>query len=306
MLKRLLIACVATTALMAPSAQAAVIKIATLVPEGSQWMNDMRAGAAEIKKRTDGRVTFKFYGGGVMGSDKSILRKMRVGQLHGSTFISSGLAGRYDDLQIYSLPLLFYDLDEVDFVRETMDPIFKQGMEDAGYKSFGFAEGGFAMLMSNVPVRTLEDLSGQKVWVPEGDAISFAAMQALGLSPVSLPITDVMTGLQTGLIDIIASSSVAAVVFQWHTKVKYVTKLPIAYLTATLAIEKRAFDRLSIDDQAIVTDVFERIYANFGVVNRQDDEKRQRHCNRLVWSLLIRIQRRSGSGVALLANRVVA
>ena len=101
MLKRLLIASLATAALMAPSAQAAVIKIATLTPEGSQWMNDMRAGAAEIKKRTDGRVTVKFYGGGVMGSDKSILRKMRVGQLHGSTFISSGLAGRYDDLQIY-------------------------------------------------------------------------------------------------------------------------------------------------------------------------------------------------------------
>ena len=109
MLKRLLIALLATAALMATSTQAAVIKIATLTPEGSQWMTDMRAGAAEIKERTGGRVTVKFYGGGVMGSDKSVLRKIRVGQLHGATFIASGFAGRYDDLQIYSLPLLFGD-----------------------------------------------------------------------------------------------------------------------------------------------------------------------------------------------------
>ncbi len=273
MLKHLLIAFLATATLMATPAQAAVIKIATLTPEGSQWMNDMRAGAAEIKERTDGRVIVKFYGGGVMGSDKSVLRKIRVGQLHGATFIASGFVGRYDDLQIYSLPLLFCDLDEVDYVRKTMDPIFKQGLEDAGYKTFGFAEGGFAMLMSNVPVHSLEDLEGQKIWVPEGDAVSNAAMEALGLSPVVLPITDVMTGLQTGLIDIVASSSVAAVVFQWHTKVKYVTKLPITYLTATLGIEKRAFDKLNAEDQVIVADVLERIYANFNVVNRQDDEK---------------------------------
>ncbi len=273
MLKHLLIVLLATAALMAATAQAAVIKIATLTPEGSQWMNDMRAGAAEIKERTDGRVIVKFYGGGVMGSDKSVLRKIRVGQLHGATFIATGFVGRYDDLQIYSLPLLFCNLNEVDHVRKTMDPIFKQGLEDAGYKTFGFAEGGFAMLMSNVPVHSLEDLKGQKIWVPEGDAVSNAAMEALGLSPVVLPITDVMTGLQTGLIDIVASSSVAAVVFQWHTKVKYVTKLPISYLTATLGIEKRAFDKLDAADQVIVADVFERIYANFDVVNRQDDEK---------------------------------
>ena len=272
MLKPISFALLAAAVLMSTPVQASVIKIATLTPEGSRWMNDMRAGAAEIKERTDGRVVIKFYGGGVMGSTKTVWRKMRVGQLQGSTFVSSGLAGRYDDLQIYSLPLLFRNLDEVDFVRKTLDPIFKQGMEDAGYKTFGIAEGGFAMLMSNVPVRTLEDLKGQKVWVPEGDAISYAAMDALGLSPVSLPLTDVMTGLQTGLIDIVASSSMAAIVFQWHTKVKYVTRLPIAYLTATLAIEKRAFDRLTPNDQGIVTQVFEGIYANFDVVNRRDDE----------------------------------
>ncbi len=66
----------------------------------------------------------------------------------------------------------------------------------------------------------------KKVWVPEGDPISFMAMEALGLSPAVLPVTDVLTGLQTGLIDIAFASPVAALVLQWHTKVKYITELP--------------------------------------------------------------------------------
>ncbi len=55
-------------------------------------MNSMRAGAVEIDERTSGRVKFKFYGGGVQGNDKQVLRKMRIGQLHGGAFTSNGLA----------------------------------------------------------------------------------------------------------------------------------------------------------------------------------------------------------------------
>ena len=67
-------------ALLSPAAyvHAVTIKIATLSPEGTFWMKQMRAGAKEIKQKTQGRVKFKFYPGGVMGNDESVLRKMRV------------------------------------------------------------------------------------------------------------------------------------------------------------------------------------------------------------------------------------
>src|SRR5210317_243638 len=82
---------VVTLALLAivSVANAQTIKLATLAPEGSGWMTAMRAGAAEIKERTEGRVIFKFYGGGVQGNDNQVLRKMRIGQLHGGAFTSS-------------------------------------------------------------------------------------------------------------------------------------------------------------------------------------------------------------------------
>jgi TRAP-type C4-dicarboxylate transport system substrate-binding protein len=251
--------------------QNAPIKLATIAPEGSSWMVQMRAGADEIKTRTDGRVAIKFYGGGVMGNDKKVLRKIRIGQLQGGAFTSTALSERYSGLNLYGIPMLFRSLAEVDYVRERMDDQLQAGMREVGFESFGFAEGGFAYLMANSPVQDLEDIRGRKIWVPEGDPVSFTAMETLGLSPVVLPLTDVMTGLQTGLLDIVANSPVGALVLQWHTKIQFVTDLPISYLFAYLAIEERAFSRLRDTDQAIVREVLTRVYNAIDAEARRDN-----------------------------------
>ncbi|MCZ6716125.1 MAG: TRAP transporter substrate-binding protein DctP [Gammaproteobacteria bacterium] len=247
------------------------LKIATLTPEGSGWMEAMRAGAKEIKERTEGRVIVKLYGGGTQGSDKTVLRLMRVGKLQGATFTGSGLIDRFPTIQLYSLPMVFKSLDEVDYVRERMDDTLMEGMKSAGLIGFGIAEGGFARMMSSSPVRGPDDLSGKKVWVPEGDASSHDAMKAMGLSPVALPLTDVMIGLQTGLIDVVTNSAVGAIVLQWHTRVKFVMRLPLVYIIGFLVIEEKAFNRLTPGDREIVSEVMERVYKEFDQANRQDD-----------------------------------
>ncbi|UCE90510.1 MAG: TRAP transporter substrate-binding protein DctP, partial [Pseudomonadota bacterium] len=112
-----LFVCLVVWLALAWPAHALVLKIATVSPDGAAWMTRMRAGAAEIAERTAGRVTFKFYPGGVMGNDQSVLRKIRVGQLHGGVVVGGSLAEVYSDTQIYSLPFLFQSLDEVDYVR---------------------------------------------------------------------------------------------------------------------------------------------------------------------------------------------
>jgi len=258
--------------ILAGPAAAVDLKIATIAPEGSTWMKDMRGAAAEITERTDGRVNIKLYGGGVMGDDKKVLRKIRIGQLHGGVFTANSMEQYYPDLNIYGLPLLFETPAEVDYVRDRIDPKLEEGLEEAGFVSFGFAGGGFARFLSGTPVRSVDDLKGKKVWVPEGDQISYRAMEALDLSPVTLPVTDVLTGLQTGLIDIVASPPVAVLVLQWHTKVDYLTELPLLYTLGYLAIDKRAFSRLSEADQAVVDEVMNRVYENFDRINQADNE----------------------------------
>ena len=253
------------------AAHAVTIKIATVAPEGSQWMVDLRNAGKTIEARTSGRVKLKLYGGGVMGNDKKVLRKIRIGQLQGGAFTATGLAERYRDIVLYGIPMAFQNQAEVDYVRKRMDSVLMQGLEEAGFVSFGFAGGGFALLMGAEPISDIKDLRGRKVWAPEGDNISYQAMEAMRLSPVVLPITDVMTGLQTGLIEFIATPPVGAVVLQWYTKVKYVTTLPFAYTVGMLAIDKRAFNRISAADQAVVRDVLGGVYERFEQRNRQDN-----------------------------------
>ena len=251
--------------------QAATLKIATVTPENSQWMKDMRAGAKEIKERTEGRVQIKYYGGGIMGNDQKVLSRIRIGALQGGAFTPTALAGQYSNLNLYGLPMVFDSEEEAAYARSRLDARLSAGLEEAGFVNFGFAAGGFAILMSNTPVDSLDDLKGKKVWIPEGDDISRRAMEAMSLSPVTLPLTDVLTGLQTGLIDIVAMSPIGALVLQWHTKVKYITELPLVYTLGFMAVDKKAFGKLSEDDQAIVRDVMGRTYKNFDKANLIDN-----------------------------------
>lgn len=258
--------------LFGSSAHAATVKIATVTPEGSQWMKDMRASAAEIKERTGGRVEIKYYGGGIKGDDKKVLGQIRIRQLQGGAFTPSALSSQYADINLYGMPLVFDSEEEAAYVRDRLDGRLRQGLEDAGFVNFGFATSGFANILSNTPVRSLADLKGKRVWVPEGDEISYASMEALSLSPVTLPLTDVLTGLQTGLIDIVAIPPMVALIMQWHTKVKYVTRVPLVYTLGFMAVDKKAFEKIAPADQAIVREVMERTYENFNKVNLEDNE----------------------------------
>jgi len=258
--------------LMVFPAQATTFKIATLAPDGTSWMNEMRAGAKEIQKRTEGRVVFRFYPGGIMGNDKSVLRKIRINQLQGGAITGGGLAEILPEAQVYSLPFLFRNFDEVDYVRKKMDPVLLNDLKEKGYIGFGISEGGFAYLMSNAPIAGVDDLKDHKVWVPEGDSISRTAFEATGISPVSLPLTDVLTGLQTGLIDTVAATPTGAIALQWHTRVQYLTDTPLMYIYGTLVVKRRTFDKLSPADKKVVRDVMGGIFERLNQQNREDND----------------------------------
>ncbi|MCH8158709.1 MAG: TRAP transporter substrate-binding protein DctP [Proteobacteria bacterium] len=209
---------------------------------------------------------------GEAGDDAKVLAQIRIGQLQGGAFTPSALAAIYPDLNIYGMPLVFNSAEEAAYVRGHLDSRLQRGLEDAGFVNFGFAAGGFANLTSNEPVKSLADMKGKRVWVPEGDAMSRASMQALSLMPVTLPLTDVLTGLQTGLIDIVAIPPIVALLMQWHTKVKFVSELPLVYTFGFMAIDKRAFDKISTQDQAIVREVMGATYRKFDKANLVDNK----------------------------------
>ena len=256
----LLTAMLTVLGLSSAAAIAKDIKIATLVPENSQWMQDMRAAGKVIERKTEGRVTLKFYGGGIQGNEGQVLQRIRIGQLHGGTFAPTDFMKDYSDVNIYGLPFIFASWDEMRYVREQMDAALEAGFDDLGFETFGFV-GSFSMVLSNQPISNLKAMKGKRLWLPEGDDISATAMEKLQLLPVALPVADVYISLQTGLLDIAAIPPEVAVALQWHTRVKYFTDMPVLYAMSFLAISERALGGLSEADRAIMRDELRSIYA---------------------------------------------
>lgn len=261
----------ALLALPVAAAEPVVLKIATVSPDGASWMRQMRDGAEAIARRTEGRVKFRFYPGGIMGNDHSVLRKIRIGQLHGGALTGGSLGDLDPSWQLYSLPFLFASLDEVSFVRERLDRVLIDSLAAKGMVSFGLAEGGFAYLMSSQPIRRLADLQARKVWAAAMDPISRSAAEQAGINAIPLPLPDVLTGLQTGLVDTVATSPIAAIALQWHTRVRYLTDTPLAYFFATLVVDRRVFERIAAADQAIVREVMGETFRRIDAENRRDN-----------------------------------
>jgi TRAP-type C4-dicarboxylate transport system substrate-binding protein len=248
------------------------LKVATLSPDGSAWMSKMRAGAAEVEKRTQGRVAFKFYTGGTMGNDKAVLSKIKIGQLHGGAVTAGSLADYNRDIQVYAMPLKFKSFAEVDYVRARMDAPLSRSLESGGMVNFGFAEAGFAYAMSKTaPIPSVAELRKHKVWIPENDPQSAEALKAFRVAPIPLSLADVLPGLQTGMVDTVASSPIGTLALQWHTQVKYVTDLPLSYIVGVLAIDQKAFARIDAPDQAVVREVMVRVFRDIDRQNRQDN-----------------------------------
>ena len=252
-------------------AHAKVLKVATLSPDGSSWMVIMRQAGKDIAAQTDNRVKFKFYPGGVMGNDQTVFRKIRAGQLQGTATTGGAMSGFYKDAQLYGLPVIFKNQQEVDYVRKKMDPQIMQGLEDNGFVSFGLAEGGMAYVMSKAQTPDVDELGSRKVWLPSDDQAMLETAQAFGIHPVPLSLGDVLTSLQSGLIDTVATSPIGAIALQWHTQVEYITDVPLVYLYAVLAVEKKSFDKISPADQQLMRDIMGKAFVEIDQLNRKDN-----------------------------------
>ena len=271
LLNTLSIALAIALAAALPATAATQIKIATIAPDGTAWMREMRAAGEAIKKGTDDRVELKFYPGGVMGDAATVLRKMKIGQLQGSAFTGGEASLITKDAGIYTVPFLFRSQDEVDKVRAKVDPLIRDSVRKAGFELLGVSGGGFAYLMSTKDIKTRDDLKSAKVWVPQGDDIAALTFKTAGVTPVPLPLSDVYTSLQTGLIDTAANTDAGAIAFQWHTKIKRVVDMPLIYVVGEVLIDKKTFDALDAADQKIVSDEFSSGFARLEKINRSDN-----------------------------------
>jgi TRAP-type C4-dicarboxylate transport system substrate-binding protein len=240
-------------ALVAPAAaENTEIRLATLAPSGSPWMQVLSKVQAEIKDKTGGRITLKYYEGGQQGDERDFVRKIGAGQLDGAAITSVGLAMIDESIRVLELPMMFVSAEELDYVADKMWPYFQKKFEKKGFKLNDRGDVGWIYFMSKSKVASLADLKGQKLWMWGDDQLVGAMFKKLGLNGVPLGVPEVDSGLTSGKITACYGSPVASVALQWYSKVKYMTSMPMSFAIGATVVSMKSLDKISAEDRKAV------------------------------------------------------
>jgi TRAP-type C4-dicarboxylate transport system substrate-binding protein len=231
------------------------LRIATLAPSGSPWMEVLDKAANEIKEKTAGRVTLKYFEGGQQGDERDFVRKIKLGQLDGAAVTAVGLSMIDESIRVLELPTMFQTVEELDYVADKLWPYFQKKFEKKGFRLQDRGEVGWIYFLSKGKVEKLADLRDQKLWIWGDDVLVGAMFKKLGLNGVPLGVPEVDGNLTSGKIDACYGSPLAAVALQWYSKVKYMTSMPSSFAIGATVVSLDALKKLSVDDAKAVEDI---------------------------------------------------
>lgn len=235
------------------------IKLAALVPEGTTWGNSLKKFSKEVEAATKGEVTFKVYYGGVAGDEPDVLRKVRIGQLHGGIFTGKTLGEIHGDVRAMEVPFTFFnDYKKASATLTKLTPKFDQALKGKGFVNLGFYEVGQVYVVSTKKISNLEELKGIKIWSWEGDPLVGAMLESLKLVSVPLALPDVLSSLSTGIINAAYAPPLGIIALQWHTKIKYLVDFPTAFSIGALLVSDKLWAKIKPADQAAIMTIAQK------------------------------------------------
>jgi len=260
-------------ALATAPAQAKDMKIATVAPEGTPWFKALTDFDQDLRATTGGGLGLKIYPGGVQGDEKVVLKKMKAGQIQAAALTGMGLGEITSWVRLLELPFQYRSGEEVDHVRAKLDLRLRAELEKKGFVLIAWSEVGTATLFSNKPLKGVEDVRGSKPWLWEGDPLAAATFQAFGVNPTPLALPDVLTSLQTGLIDTVYSAPTACIGLQWFTKLKYRIDVPLTIASGGTIVQKAFYDKLALDQQKALHTIGDKMAQAVILGSRKDNEE---------------------------------
>lgn len=229
-----------------------LVKLATLVPAGTPWDQALREMGDEWANGTDGRVVLRIYPGGVAGDEPDAMRKLRIGQLQAATVTVAGLSTIDDGFRVFQVPMLFDSYEELQFVLERLEPTLVERLEKKGLVLLNWGLGGWVHLFSKQEIRTPEDLKKAKMFTWAADTTMVQWWKRNGYSPVPLAATDMLTGLETGMINAFPTTPLAALLMQFSKVTPHMLDVGFAPLVGATVISRRAWEGISEADRAVM------------------------------------------------------
>lgn len=229
-----------------------LVRMGTLAPKDSKWHQILLDMGEKWKTATGGRVALKVYPGGEQGDEPEMVQKLRIKKLQSVALSGAGLSGIDASVSALQIPLMFNSYEELDYVRDKIASRLEKALAARGYIVLNWADAGWVHFFSRDPEMTPDDFRKIKICVLQGDSTTFELYKNNGFRPVSLAATDILTGLQTGLIDAFQAPPLVALGSQWFGGAKNMLDIKFATLVGATLIDKSVWDKFSAADQKSV------------------------------------------------------
>jgi TRAP-type C4-dicarboxylate transport system substrate-binding protein len=249
-----------------------VLRMATVAPEGTSWVREVRSLAAEIEAGTHGSVSLRWYVGGVAGDEREMGERLARGQLDGVG--SGGMLCQklLPSLAVGNIPGMIQTRDEAAFVMHQLTPLLREEAHAAGYELLGTSGIGPVVIFTRNPIRSMAELRATRLWEWDLDEYAVAAERQMGLRVVPLSLDAAAPAYAEKRVDGFEAVPTGALAFQWSSQARYVVDLRMRFLTGCLLIANRAFDRLSFDEQQVLRSAFAKLDVRLEDLSRRQDE----------------------------------
>src|SRR6266850_1302090 len=235
-----------------------IVKLGTSAPEGSSWDQIFKEMGEKWRQATDGAVTLRIYPGGVLGDEPDLVRKMRVGQIQAGALTAAGLSAIDPSVAALQIPMMFRSYEELDYVRERLRPMLEKRLLEKDFVVLNWGDAGWVMFFAREPFTTPDDVKRMKLFVWAGDNDAVDLWKTAGFRPVPLPATEILTGLQTGLINAFDTTPLLALSSQWFGLAPHMLDLKWAPLVGATVVSKRTWEKVPREARPVLLKAAEK------------------------------------------------
>lgn len=232
-----------------------VLKIGTVAPQGSTWGQVLGVWERAVKERSGGALRLRFYWNGTQGDETAMVDKIVAGQLHAAAVTSAGLGKIHKPILVLQVPGLFSSWAKLDPARSALRDEFTAGaLAASGLRIAGWGDvGRVRMFSSGFAVTGPSSLRGKKPFVARDNDISRVLFQSIGgVTPVVASVPEVLPGLTSRRIDVVAAPSIACEQLQWSSRLDHMVASSSTMLIGAMVLSEAALQALPADQQDVL------------------------------------------------------
>jgi tripartite ATP-independent transporter DctP family solute receptor len=222
-------------------------------PEGG-WGGAAQRFADLLTQRSGGKVAVKVFPSSQLGNERELEEGLQIGNID-FTFGGPGVLTNFDPaIGIFDMPFMFRDYTHANRVmdgtigREVWDSLRTK----AGIRVLGSGAQGFRYVLTRTrPVKSIEDLKGLKIRVPEAETF-LRTFRLLGANPVGVPWGETYLAVQNGVVDGLEGVPDVILNHKMFEVGKYVAKTGHIMATLQLLVSEKTYQSLSPELRKVI------------------------------------------------------